>query len=629
MCGIAGLYFFNDFARTRPNGLNDALLSLHWRGPDTRGTYAGGNACLGHTRLSIIDTSDAAAQPFSDITQRYTLVFNGEIYNFRQLREKLKQKQVNFRSESDTEVLLHWLIDKGPEGINDLQGFFAFALYDKKKDTLLLVRDRFGIKPLYYYRNSDKLVFASEMKGMIAMQIPKVIDYASLSVYLHLNYIPGPWTIFEGVYKLLPGHYMQVSRKGIETVQYYHLEAGQTNVSPPADYNAAKQMLRTKLTDSVRKRLVADVPLGAFLSGGIDSSIITALAAKEVKGLNTFSIGFRDEPMFDETHYARAVAKMHQTNHTEFKLSTDDLLGCVFDVIDYIDEPFADSSALAVYILSKETRKKVTVALSGDGADELFAGYNKHLAEWKVRHPGLAEKALMQLQPLMARLPQSRNNFLLNKIRQYNRFGSGMRQHADERYWQWAGFATQEQVDRLLLKKTGDSELNQRKSRWLKEISENGTIGEVLLTDMQLVLPYDMLTKVDLMSMANSLEVRVPFLDHDLVNFVFSLPDDFKIDGRQRKKILRDAFREDLPPELYNRNKQGFEVPLLRWFRLELKSLIVDDLLSEDFVRHQRIFNYEEISRLLSQLFSRNPGDAPARIWALMVFQYWWKKNLI
>lgn len=629
MCGIAGLYFFNDFARTRPNGLNDALLSLYWRGPDNRGIYSEGNACLGHTRLSIIDTSAAAAQPFTDDSKRYSLVFNGEIYNFRQLKKQLSHQKIAFRSESDTEVLLHWLIEKGAEGINDLQGFFAFAFYDKKEDTLLLARDRLGIKPLYYHHNSDKLLFASEMKAMLAMHIPKVIDHTSLSVYLHLNYIPGPWTIFEGVYKLLPGYYMQVSRKGIESMQYYKIEAGDITGPQPFDYDAARQMLRTKLTDSVRKRLVADVPLGAFLSGGIDSSIITALAAKEVKGLNTFSIGFSDEPMFDETHYARAVAKMHQTNHTEFMLSTDDLLGCVFDVMDYTDEPFADSSALAVHILSRETRKKVRVALSGDGADELFAGYNKHLAEWKVRHPGLAAKALKELQPLLAKLPQSRNNFLLNKIRQFNRFGSGMRQPAPERYWQWAGFATQDQVKKLLLKQTEDAELNKRKNRWLKEISENGPIGEVLLTDMQLVLPYDMLTKVDMMSMANSLEVRVPFLDHDLVNFVFSLPDAYKIDSRQRKKILRDAFREDLPEQLYNRNKQGFEVPLLRWFQHELKSLIVDDLLSEEFVKHQQIFNYDEIRCLLGQLFSGNPGDAPARVWALLIFQYWWKKNMV
>lgn len=629
MCGIAGLYFFNDYARTKPNGLSNAMVSLHWRGPDSRGTYAGGNVCLGHTRLSIIDTSAAASQPFSDACARYTLVYNGEIYNFRKLREQLKQKQVPFRSESDTEVLLQWLIENGPEGIKDLQGFFAFAFYDKKEDTLLLARDRFGIKPLYYHQNGDKFVFASEMKAMMAMEVPRIIDRSSLLAYLHLNYIPGPWSIFEKVFKLLPGNYMQVSRKEIITKEYYRIDPSGISEAPIPDYSAAQVILQQKLTESVQKRLVADVPLGAFLSGGIDSSIITALAAREVKGLNTFSIGFKDEPMFDETHFARAVAKMHKTNHTEFKLSTDDLLGCVFDVLGYTDEPFADSSALAVYILSKETRKKVTVALSGDGADELFAGYYKHMAEWRVRHPNFAAHLLKHFQPLLSVMPQSRSNFFLNKIRQFNRFGSGMRLEAKARYWQWAGFSNQEELARLLHFDTNETELTQRKAHWLKNIQDDGNIGQVFLKDMQLVLPYDMLTKVDMMSMANSLEVRVPFLDHDLVNFVFSLPDHYKIDGKRRKKILRDTFRKDLPPELYNRNKQGFEVPLLRWFNNELKSLIEEDLLSETFINQQRIFNYNEIRHLLNQLFSKNPGETPARIWALIVFQFWWKKNMI
>jgi len=629
MCGIAGTYFFNDLARTKPNGLNDALLTLHERGPDSQGTYIKGNVCLGHTRLSIIDTSAAANQPFSDLNGRYTLVYNGEIYNFRQLRQRLVQKEIAFRSESDTEVLLHWLIEHGPEGINDLQGFFAFALYDKREDALLLARDRFGIKPLYYYANDDKFVFASEMKAMLAMGIPKLLDHVSLSVYLHLNYIPGPWSIFEQVYRLEPGNWMKISRKGVETKEYYGIEPDLVKDLTVSDYEKAKEKLREKLTESVRKRLVADVPLGAFLSGGIDSSIVTAIAAGEVNGLNTFSIGFSDEPMYDETRYARAVAKMHQTNHTEFMLNTDDLLGCLFDVLGYIDEPFADSSALAVYILSKETRKKVTVALSGDGADELFAGYNKHLAEWKVRNPGVSALLLRRLQPLMARLPQSRNNYFLNKVRQFNRFGSGMRLNAAERYWQWAGFSNLQEINYLLNLPANIKSLDARKLFWLKQLNDPGEIGNVLLTDMQLVLPYDMLTKVDLMSMANSLEVRVPFLDHDLVNFVFSLPDHFKIDGKQRKKILRDAFRKDLPPELYQRNKQGFDVPLLRWFRRELKSLIENDLLSESFVSQQRIFNYQAIRQLLNQLHSKNPGDAPARIWALIVFQFWWKKHMI
>ena len=627
MCGIAGIYFFNDFARTKPNGMSEALLKLYLRGPDTHGTYAEGNVCLGHTRLSIIDTSAAANQPFRDPSGRYTLVFNGEIYNFRVLKEQLKQKQISFCSESDTEVLLYWLINHGAEGIRDLQGFFAFGLYDKKLDTLTVARDRYGIKPLFFHHNEDKFLFASEMKALISLGIPKIIDRASLNAYLHLNYVPGPWTIFKEVFKLTPGNYLKISRKGIEEKEYYRI-ASEAETNPNISYDKAKQILREKLSASVRKRLVADVPLGAFLSGGIDSSIITALAAREVKGLNTFSIGFRDEPMFDETRHARAVAKMHSTNHTEFMLSTDDLLGCIFNVMGYTDEPFADSSALAVYILSRETRKKVTVALSGDGADELFAGYNKHRAEWRMLNPGFAEKLLYHSQPLLALLPQSRNNLLLNKFRQANRFATSMNLPLHERYWQLAGFTHPGEIKKILRINDSEAILEKRKQIWLEALSVESGITGVLRTDVKLVLPYDMLTKVDQMSMANSLEVRVPFLDHDLVDFVFSLPSAYKIDKAQRKKILRQAFREELPPALFHRDKQGFEVPLLRWFRNELKSLIEDDLLSEELILHQGIFNYQEIHRLIKQLNSRNPGDTPARLWGLLIFQFWWKKNM-
>lgn len=627
MCGIAGVYFFGDFARTKPNGMADALLMMHLRGPDTRGTYAEGPVCLGHTRLSIIDTSAAASQPFHDPSGRYTLVFNGEIYNFRSLKEQLRQDPVTFRSESDTEVLLHWIIKKGAEGLKDLQGFFAFALYDKKKNSLLIARDRYGIKPLYYHHGKEKFLFASEMKAMLSLGIPKIMDKTSLSAYLHLNYIPGPWTIFSGVYKLSPGHYMELSPKGIEEKEYYRLPAGDAAVQA-LSYESAKKMLREKLAEAVRKRLVADVPLGSFLSGGIDSSIITALAAQEVKGLNTFSIGFRDEPMFDETHYARAVARMHGTNHTEFRLSTDDLLGCVFDVMNYIDEPFADSSAIAVYILSRETRKKVTVALSGDGADELFAGYNKHRAEWRMLHPGFPERVLKHAHPLFWWLPQSRNSFLMNKFRQANRFATGMKLNAEERYWQWAGFTLPGDAGKLLLVDEQAKNLENRREQWMEAINPGSGISGVLRTDLRFVLPYDMLTKVDLMSMANSLEVRVPFLDHDLVDYVISLPDAYKIDKNHRKKILRETFRDELPPELFQRDKQGFEVPLLRWFRNELSSVIEDDLLSEGLIRHQGIFNPTEVFRLKQQLYSRNPGEAPSRIWGLLVFQYWWKKHM-
>jgi asparagine synthase (glutamine-hydrolysing) len=372
------------------------------------------------------------------------------------------------------------------------------------------------------------------------------------------------------------------------------------------------------------------VPLGAFLSGGIDSSIVTGLAAKHKANLYTFSIGFKDEKFFDETNYARLVAKHFKTEHTVFSLTNNDLYEHVNSILDYIDEPFADSSAINVYILSKETRKHATVALSGDGADELLAGYNKHAAFYRAIHPGLKESLVASFLPLWKSFPQSRNNFFSNKARQLQRFAEGMKLSSKERYWHWAGFASREQAYQLFSQNSKDNlnrhEFNQFKDELLKTIPDKESINDILLTDMNLVLPNDMLTKVDLMSMANALEVRTPFLDFELVNFAFTLPDEFKINPKIRKRIVQDTFREFLPAELYNRPKKGFEVPLLKWLRKEMKSLIEDDLLSEKFVTEQNIFDYPSIVELKKQLNSSNPGDVHARIWALIVFQWWWRK---
>lgn len=385
---------------------------------------------------------------------------------------------------------------------------------------------------------------------------------------------------------------------------------------------------------SVQRRLISDVPLGAFLSGGIDSSVVAALASKYTSHLKTFSIGFRDEPMFDETRYANLVAKKIKSDHTVFQLTNDDLFQNLFNVLDYIDEPFADSSALPLYILSMQTRKHVTVALSGDGADELFGGYNKHAAEVRIRSNDGVAKALKVLSPFLKLLPQSRNSKSSNFTRQLNRFTDGMKLSAKERYWRWAGFEEEQTVEKMLLadfsmKTKFREEYLRRKEDSLRFIREDGDVNDVLYTDMKLVLPGDMLTKVDSMSMANSLEVRTPFLDYEVVNFAFSLPLSSKIDSNGRKKIVRDAFRNILPPELYTRNKQGFEVPLLKWFRNELKSLITDDLLSEKLIREQNIFRYEAIDQLKKKLFSNSPGESVDQVWALIVFQYWWKKYFV
>src|SRR5690606_35057758 len=409
------------------------------------------------------------------------------------------------------------------------------------------------------------------------------IDDVSLLTYLQLNYIPPPHTILEGIYKLQPGHYLRVARQKLEEHVYYTLPDTST---PPftGSYDDAQKKLRDLLDTAVQRRLIADVPLGSFLSGGVDSSVITGLAARHKPDLHTFSIGFRDAKFFDETDYARLVAQHFKTVHTVFSLTNDDLYRHLHSILDYIDEPFADSSAIAVYILSRETRKHATVALSGDGADELLAGYNKHEAFRRSFDPGFREHTVRWLHPLWSMLPRSRNNAAANAVRQMLRFSYGMRLPLPDRYWLWASYTTPDGALQTLApgisERIAMRDFESRKSALLKGLSGNGSMNDVLHVDVKMVLAGDMLHKVDLMSMANSLEVRVPFLDVDVVNFLFTLPAEWKITGKMRKRLLQDAFRDMLPPQLYNRPKKGFEVPLLQWFRREMKSVIQDDLLN-------------------------------------------------
>ncbi|MDQ3047615.1 MAG: asparagine synthase (glutamine-hydrolyzing) [Bacteroidota bacterium] len=620
MCGITGIRAFNEKGKENLYLISAATYSLISRGPDGEGVHFNKNCALGHRRLSIIDTSDIASQPFSDETGRYTIVFNGEIFNYREIRQDLEKKGIQFRSQSDTEVLLYLFIAEKENCLQRLNGEFAFAILDNQTEELFLARDRFGIKPLYYYQDKDLLVFASEMKALQTFDIPAKIDMASLQIYLHLNYIPSPYSIYENVRKLQAGNYMKISKDGVSTIVcYYKTERNVTSAS--SDYQKNISTLQNLMKESVRERMVADVPLGTFLSGGIDSSVITALAAGMTTHLKTFSIGYKDEPMYDETHYANLVAKKYKTDHTAFELSNSDLFEHLYKVLDYTDEPFADSSALAVNILSRLTKKEVTVALSGDGADELFGGYNKHEAELRARNGGMAAQLVKSAYPLLKKLPKSRNSSTGNRFRQLFKFAEGMRLDNKERYWRWAGFTNE--TDTLLLKNA--LEYRTRKEDLLKNIDDD--FNSVLLTDVQLVLENDMLVKTDRMSMCEGLEIRVPFLDQRIVDFAFTLPVNQKIQGNQRKRILKDAFREILPEELYSRKKQGFEVPLLKWFRTDLKSLISEDLLKDEFIREQGLFKPEKINQLKTELFSADPDDSVARIWALIVFQYWWKKH--
>ncbi|MBS1682538.1 MAG: asparagine synthase (glutamine-hydrolyzing) [Bacteroidetes bacterium] len=632
MCGITGIFAFNLVGKFNLVNIAAATKALHTRGPDNQDIYHDAFVGLGHRRLSVIDTSVAAHQPMWDETQRYAIVFNGEIFNFQELKKELEGRGVtSFFSHSDTEILLKLFILDKEKCLNKLNGFFAFCIYDKQNQSFFVARDRYGEKPMLYLFDDDKFIFGSEMKSILTYGIEKELDYTSLHTYLQLNYIPAPRTIFKNVKKLLPGHFLKVESRKIEIEKYYSITDPPNNQHPPiTNYQDAKEKFKQLLEASVQRRLTADVPLGSFLSGGIDSSVVTGLAAKHKPDLHTFSIGFNDEKFFDETNYARLVANHFKTEHTVFSLTNNDLFEHVHSILDYLDEPFADSSAINVYILSKETRKHATVALSGDGADELLAGYNKHAAFYKTIHAGAKENFVSAMHPFWKLMPKSRNGFVSNKLRQLERFAEGTNLSSQKRYWRWAGFAKEVEAFKLFSEQSKNNfdkqEYELFKSDLLKLIPEKESIRDILLTDFNLVLPNDMLMKVDLMSMANGLEVRSPFLDYQLVDFVFSLPDEFKINSEIRKRIIQDSFKDFLPAKLYNRPKKGFEVPMLKWLRRDMKAMIKDDLLSEKFIREQNIFDYKSIRKLKRKLFSFSPGDIHARVWALVVFQWWWKK---
>ncbi|MFN4854326.1 MAG: asparagine synthase (glutamine-hydrolyzing) [Bacteroidota bacterium] len=623
MCGITGAYIFNSLKDHQHilDACEVATHDLYLRGPDGVGIYRDEQTAMGHRRLSIIDISHAGAQPFYSKDRRYVLVFNGEIFNFKELT-KLYLPNVELRSKSDTEVLLELLIAQGEKAIELLNGFFAFAFYDKETKQMLVARDRYGVKPLYVSINEHAFCFASSLSAVMRYNNKKEICMNALHLYLHLNYIPSPHSIYKGVEKLMPGHYIRIDHQKIEKHSYYILNNGEHESLHT--YDQAKNRLHELMTDAVSKRLISDVPLGCFLSGGVDSSVVSAIAARQIPQLHTFSLGFSDNSFFDETKFAEAVAKHIGAHHTTFRVSTEEMYGQLFPFLDTLDEPFADSSALAVYMLSKFTRKHVTVSLSGDGADELFAGYNKHSALLSSMHPGIKEHVVKLAGGLLGHAPKSRHSKIGNLMRKAHKYSVGLKLSDAERYWRWAGFYNQNQLAEMLTHPIPDHEMDAIKARYLSVFHGDIDFNKVLQADFGLVLQGDMLVKVDSMSMANSLEVRTPFLDYRVVDFVFSLPHHCKIDSTRRKKLLIDTFSSYLPNEIFSRPKKGFEIPLHNWFQKHLKTLIKDELLNDTFIQEQGIFNPIEIRKLLQQVFSPSPDDATAKVWALIVFQHWW-----
>lgn len=626
MCGITGLFAFNEIGRMQAIHMHKATEAIAHRGPNASDVYSSHFVHLGHRRLSIIDLSEGANQPMSDQSGRYTIVFNGEIYNYISIKKELKSKGVEFSTNSDTEVLLYAFIHYGKKCLDLLHGFFAFAIYDNQEDSIFIARDRMGIKPLLYAIDEDKIVFGSEMVSLLQFGIEKKVDPTSIYQLLQLTYIPTPDSIFNGIKKLPQGHYLFIKGKEVVVEPYYSL---QKQCTSPLDlsYDDAQKELLKVMDASIQERMISDVPLGAFLSGGIDSSAVVALASKHTKQLQTFSVGYKNEPLFDETHYAELVAKKYNTDHTAFQLTPDDFYNHLFGMLDSYAEPFADASALAVNILCRETKQKVTVALSGDGADEMFAGYNKHLGEWKSRNQGTLAHLIKLGLPLLKQLPQSRNSSLGNKVRQAIKFGEGLKLSPQERYWYqccWRDTNTTNSILSSSFKTQIDqSEFNFRKNHLTRYIDGQG-INDVLFSDLDGLLVNDMLHKVDSMSMLNSLEVRVPFLDHRVVEFAMRLPSEYKIQGSMKKRILQDALRDLLPPELYKRPKHGFEVPLMNGFKTSLRSW-VNEMLDEEFIKEQGIFDFQYISTLKNTIFNSSNYDQN-QVWSILVLQNWWKK---
>ena len=619
MCGITGYFLLNNHLISETKSLDLAVDALSKRGPDFQSTFVSNPVGLGHARLSIIDPSSLGNQPMSDLTGRYTLVFNGEIYNYQDLKAYIPE--VELRSTGDTEVLLHLLIKEGVDCLKKLNGFFAFSFYDREKETLLLGRDRFGIKPLHYYQDNDRFYFGSEMKALLSYYIPRKINEEALYWYLKLNYLPGHLSIIQGVRKLGPGEFLMIKNNQVERKVFH---ANETIEQSNLKYSSAQNKLVELLDTSVHRRLMTDVPLGSFLSGGTDSSAIVALASGHHSNLKTFSIGYKNQPFFDETSYAESVAKKFNTTHTTFSLTNDDLLNDLDNILDYIDEPFADSSVIPTYILSRHVGKEVKVALSGDGADELFGGYYKHSALNRSLQSTPSNWLLKNFNPVIEFLPKSRSGKWGNFFRRIDRYGKTMKMSKSERYWFLASLTNDPTP---FLKNTLDPTIiNNFKSEF---INDNPDIEEYLHADLKILLPGDMLTKVDLMSMANSLEVRVPFLDKEVVNFAQSLPTEFKLRESERKRIVQDAFRKILPKEIYHRPKKGFEVPLLQWMRNELLSDLDLVLFDKNHLIDQNIFSPEEVMLLRVKLMSNNPEDVHGVIWALYVFQKWYLKWII
>ena len=624
MCGIAGIFHYSNLGPV-PSSLVKAMTdTLIHRGPDDEGFYVQGPVGLGHRRLSIIDLA-AGHQPMTNEDKTVWVVFNGEIYNFPELRDFLISKGHRFQTRSDTETIVHLYEERGEECFRLLRGMFAIALWDERKRKLVLGRDRVGKKPLFYYYDGSRIVFASEIKAILKVPgICRDIDLEAVSDYFSLLYVPAPKSIYTKIRKLRPGHYLTVSERGLKEVEYWDLSFRDNEELSEQQWI---ERLLASYREAVRIRLMSDVPLGAFLSGGVDSSSVVAMMAEAKNGrVLTSSIGFEDEA-FNELPYAREVARYFDTVHHE-QIVRPDAVGIVEKLAWHYDEPFADSSAVPTYYVSKTAREHVTVALSGDGGDENFAGYRRYyfdqrenwLRSWlpsEVRRPVFGILASLYPKadwaPRIFRGKATFENLARAPIEAYFRSVS----------------AVQSSLKRELLHPdvishlAGYDSLDVLRHYYDKADTED-TLSRIQYVDIKTYLTDDILTKVDRASMANSLEVRAPILDHRFMELAARIPSSLKLRGRVGKYIFKKSLEPLLPQSTLTRPKMGFAVPLARWFRHELKEMAHEVILG----RHAEYFTEPRIVEKIWGEHQRGFRDRSTELWTLLMFRLWQRRFL-
>jgi asparagine synthase (glutamine-hydrolysing) len=627
MCGIVGLLALaaqrEGEAPDIDPGLLDAMnATIFHRGPDSSGTHLEPGVGLAMRRLAILDVS-GGDQPIANEDRTIWVVYNGEIYNFEALRSELQARGHRFDTHGDTEVIVHAYEEWGDDFVTRLRGMFAFALWDRPRQRLVIARDRVGIKQLFYTQAGGKLAWGSELKALLRLpEVERRLRPAAVNHFLTYLYVPEPLTMFEDIHELPAGHMLIAEKGEIELRRYWQLRYAPDEAM---SLDEATEGLRAQLDEAVRLRMISDVPLGAFLSGGIDSGAIVALMSRHSESaVRSFSVGYSTGgDAFDERVFARELAERYATDHREFEMNPD-LVEIAPQVIRAFDQPMADSSAIPNWYLCQYTREHVTVALSGLGGDEVAAGYERYRGAILAERLGPLKGVVHGLlRPFVDALPDPRSgNQWAQRIKRFVRSAG---EPFDDRYFEFLAQLTRDARAEILapdlLAQIELDEPRDHHRALLAEVREADPLNRALYSDLKLYLPGDLLTLTDRMSMAHSLEVRVPFLDHELLEFAARIPPRYKLRRMERKYILRRAVRDLLPESFFQRRKMGFSPPMTVWFRGELRSF-VEDTLSERAIRETGVFRYDAVRRLLDDHFARR-ANYDNQIWALIVFMLW------